>query len=138
MLDHRTGVGTGVGATDWPAAIIHLIFQPSAGFIRKCCQTLFDFCFLGGPEFSKSRKNILRPVGALFAMPDLSFCDQKGGSMSKKRNEALALRVEPELRAAIETAADQERRPMSSLIRNILADWVHARPSSNQSAGAAR
>jgi hypothetical protein len=58
--------------------------------------------------------------------------------MTKKRNEAIALRVEPELRTAIETAADQERRPMSSLIRCILEDWVAARPFSNQNAGAAR
>jgi hypothetical protein len=58
--------------------------------------------------------------------------------MSKKRNEAIALRVEPELRAAIETAADQERRPMSSLIRNILSDWVHTRPATGTNAGATR
>jgi hypothetical protein len=57
--------------------------------------------------------------------------------MSKKRNEAIALRVEPELRIAIETAAEQERRPMSSLIRCILEDWVRARPSIGQNARAA-
>jgi len=56
--------------------------------------------------------------------------------MSKKRNEAIALRVEPELRDAIETAADQERRPMSSLIRCILEDWVRARPAGGTNAGA--
>jgi hypothetical protein len=61
---------------------------------------------------------------------------RKAKTMSKRRNGQLALRIEPELRDAIETAADQERRPMSSLIRCILEDWVRARPSSNPNAGA--
>ncbi len=35
----------------------------------------------------------------------------------------------PELRAAIEAAAEQERRPVSNLIRNVLADWLAAHSS---------
>jgi predicted HicB family RNase H-like nuclease len=47
----------------------------------------------------------------------------------KKRTGQLVLRVEPELRAELEAAAEEERRPMANLIRNILADWVDGRPS---------
>ena len=36
----------------------------------------------------------------------------------------LSLRIEPEIREAIETAADRDRRSMSNLIHCILADWA--------------
>jgi hypothetical protein len=48
------------------------------------------------------------------------------------------LRLEPELRASIEAAADADRRPPAQLIRNILSDWLNARPSTEQNAGVAR
>ena len=43
------------------------------------------------------------------------------------KTETLKLRIEPELRAAIEAAAVQERRPTSNLVRCVLADWLDAR-----------
>jgi hypothetical protein len=56
--------------------------------------------------------------------------------MSEKLNEEIALRVRPQLREAIESAANQERRPMSNLIRCILEDWVRSRHSSKAGTGA--
>lgn len=41
---------------------------------------------------------------------------------SERRNRQFTLRVEPDLRAAIETAATVERRPIANLIRNALRD----------------
>jgi hypothetical protein len=43
-------------------------------------------------------------------------------SNKQHRPMQIASRVEPELYEAIEALADQERRPISSLVRNILAD----------------
>lgn len=55
--------------------------------------------------------------------------------MSERLDEEIALRVKPQLREAIEAAANQERRPMSNLIRCILEDWVRSHPSSKAGAG---
>jgi hypothetical protein len=44
-----------------------------------------------------------------------------------KLTHTVAARVEPELFAAIESLADQERRPPGSLVRNILVDWFKGR-----------
>ena len=44
--------------------------------------------------------------------------------MTKQKTSKIALRVEPELRAAIEEAAEADRRPMANLIRAVLADWI--------------
>jgi hypothetical protein len=48
---------------------------------------------------------------------------------AKKQTEILSLRLEPELRASIEAAADADRRPTTQLIRNILTDWLREHPS---------
>ena len=45
----------------------------------------------------------------------------------KTRSEHVTLRLEPELREAIEAAAEADRRPVSNLVRNILSDWVDGR-----------
>jgi predicted HicB family RNase H-like nuclease len=52
------------------------------------------------------------------------------------RSAQLVLRVEPELRERIEMAASAERRPLASLVRNILSDWVDGRTSYGERAGA--
>jgi hypothetical protein len=46
---------------------------------------------------------------------------------SKPVRVPVMVRVEPELREAIEHAAEQDRRPLSSMIRVILADWIENR-----------
>ena len=56
--------------------------------------------------------------------------------MSERLDEEIALRVKPQLREAIEAAANQERRPMSNLIRCILEDWVQSRPKPTATTGA--
>ncbi|EGP07534.1 hypothetical protein CSIRO_2773 [Bradyrhizobiaceae bacterium SG-6C] len=38
------------------------------------------------------------------------------------RNEQVAVRLEPELRAKLQAAADRDQRPLSSMIRKILRE----------------
>jgi hypothetical protein len=45
------------------------------------------------------------------------------------RYEQLSFRIEPEARAAIAAAAERDRRPVSSLVRCIIADWLKAHAS---------
>jgi hypothetical protein len=47
----------------------------------------------------------------------------------KMRREQIVVRVEPDLREAIEAAAERDRRPVASLVRNILFDWLDSRPT---------
>jgi hypothetical protein len=46
---------------------------------------------------------------------------------TRQKTEHVVIRMEPELRAAIEAAAEQERRPISNLVRCVLADWLEQR-----------
>jgi predicted transcriptional regulator len=48
--------------------------------------------------------------------------------LTKLKTSHVSIRVEDELREALEVAAEQDRRPMASLIRCVLADWVASRP----------
>lgn len=43
------------------------------------------------------------------------------------RTEPISFRIDPELKSAIERAAKDDRRSVSSLIMNILADWLRER-----------
>jgi hypothetical protein len=56
--------------------------------------------------------------------------------MAKFTNKStfIPVRVEPELREAIKTAAEEDRRPMASLVRIILEDWVSTRAAHDQHA----
>jgi hypothetical protein len=49
-------------------------------------------------------------------------------SRKAELSDQVVLRMEPKLRRAIKSAAEQDRRPMAHLIRNILSDWVAGRP----------
>jgi predicted transcriptional regulator len=49
-------------------------------------------------------------------------------------NDSLTLRLGEDLRKRLEEAADQDRRPMSNLIRCALSDWLDDR--SHTTAGA--
>jgi uncharacterized protein (DUF1778 family) len=45
---------------------------------------------------------------------------------TRMRDQQLSIRVEPDLREAIEAAADRDQRPVSNLVRVILSDWLRA------------
>jgi predicted HicB family RNase H-like nuclease len=53
----------------------------------------------------------------------------------RRVTEQLNVRVEPELRAALETAAEADRRPIASLVRNVLSDWIEGRSQGERAAG---
>jgi predicted transcriptional regulator len=48
---------------------------------------------------------------------------------STEQSEHLTLRLPAELRGSLERAAAADRRPVSSLIRNVLSDWLAGRAS---------
>jgi predicted transcriptional regulator len=54
--------------------------------------------------------------------------------MSKR--EPVTARLDPEVWKVVEQVAEVERRPVSNLIRNIVADWARARQAQQQRAGA--
>jgi uncharacterized protein (DUF1778 family) len=49
------------------------------------------------------------------------------GAMSEPHGDRLTIRIEPELRAAIEAAAEADRRTVSNFVRCALADAVQDR-----------
>jgi uncharacterized protein (DUF1778 family) len=46
--------------------------------------------------------------------------------------DKVSARVDPEVRELVERVAEAERRPVSNLVRNILADWAAARQAQQQ------
>jgi hypothetical protein len=40
------------------------------------------------------------------------------------KSDQLSLRIDPVIRERLEAAAEQDRRPVSNLVRNVLADWA--------------
>lgn len=44
-----------------------------------------------------------------------------------RRTEQISVRLEAEVLAAVARAAEQERRTVSNLVRNVLIDWASAR-----------
>jgi hypothetical protein len=53
--------------------------------------------------------------------------------MSNLKTNRLAFRVDPAIHAQLAVAAQEDRRPMSSLARNILSDWLADRKASHTS-----
>jgi hypothetical protein len=51
------------------------------------------------------------------------FLANLAGMSAKHKTEHVVMRMEPELRAAMEAAAEADRRPISNLVRCVLADW---------------
>jgi hypothetical protein len=47
--------------------------------------------------------------------------------MSNQTPRQISVRLDPDLVATIERAAEQERRTVSNLVRNLIADWAAAR-----------
>jgi predicted transcriptional regulator len=47
------------------------------------------------------------------------------------KTAAISIRVEPELKAALEQLAREDRRPLASLVEKVLADFVEAKKSRN-------
>jgi hypothetical protein len=53
--------------------------------------------------------------------------------MTKRaKSEHLTLRVPSELRDALQQAAEQDRRPVGSLVRNVLSDWIEHRAADDR------
>jgi hypothetical protein len=50
------------------------------------------------------------------------------------KTENLSPRIEPEIRKGIEQEAARDRRPISHLVGNILADWLAARAADTREA----
>lgn len=50
------------------------------------------------------------------------------------RTGSFSVRVEPELRAAIEAEAEKERRPMCNLVRKVLAERFMPKASHGEQA----
>ncbi len=46
--------------------------------------------------------------------------------MSTSRNAPLAFRITPELKAALERAAEEDARSVSSLVIKVLTEWAKA------------
>jgi predicted DNA-binding protein len=44
----------------------------------------------------------------------------------------ITLRLPPAIRERVEAEAMKDRRPLASLIRNVVEDWVEGRPIGNQ------
>jgi hypothetical protein len=40
------------------------------------------------------------------------------------KSEQLSVRLDPVVRERLAAAAEQDRRPVSNLVRNVLADWL--------------
>jgi hypothetical protein len=82
-----------------------------------------------------SRRNTSRGVATAAGL-----CHVGGMSKAKRIpefTEHVVIRMAPELRQAIETAAEQDRRPVSHLIRNVLSDWIEGRSADGDRAGRA-
>jgi hypothetical protein len=45
----------------------------------------------------------------------------------------LGIRVDPAIHAQLAAAAQQDRRPVSNLVRNVLADWLADRKATHTS-----
>ena len=48
----------------------------------------------------------------------------------------ISVRLDPELVATVERAAEQERRTVSNLVRKLILDWAAARAGPDQSQAA--
>jgi hypothetical protein len=46
---------------------------------------------------------------------------------SKKQREQVSARLDPEVLEVVQRTAEVERRPISSVVRNVLEDWAHGR-----------
>jgi uncharacterized protein (DUF1778 family) len=58
-------------------------------------------------------------------------------NQTPRHNPQISVRLDPDLVATIERAAVQERRTISNLVRNVIADWAAARAGGDQSRQAA-
>ena len=74
-----------------------------------------------------ARAGALCPGGAR----RMSSCAMKTSRPKKspRVTEHTSLRLEPELREALQQAAERERRPLANLMRIALSDWLEGRSS---------
>jgi predicted HicB family RNase H-like nuclease len=62
---------------------------------------------------------VARIACALMARSGVVHCHP----MSNKSDQ-LSVRIDPLIRERLELAAERDRRPVSNLVRNVLADWL--------------
>jgi len=53
-----------------------------------------------------------------------------------QRREQVSARLDPDVIAVVEEVAAAERRPASSVVRNVLADWAAKRRRHNEQVAA--
>jgi predicted transcriptional regulator len=53
------------------------------------------------------------------------------------RRDSISTRLDPEVLEVVQHVAEVERRPVSHVIRNVLADWVESRVQAEQQPAAA-
>jgi predicted transcriptional regulator len=54
----------------------------------------------------------------------------------RQRRERLTARVDPAVAEVVEHVAEAERRPVSSVVRNVLEDWARTKMQVGQGAAA--
>jgi len=47
-------------------------------------------------------------------------------SVKKQPRDKVSARIDPDVFEAVERVAEVERRPLSSVVRNVLEDWARA------------
>lgn len=50
------------------------------------------------------------------------------------KSDVLGIRLEPAERKALDAAAREDQRPVSSLVRKIVLDWLRLREAQNDAA----
>jgi hypothetical protein len=53
--------------------------------------------------------------------------------VSPVKTDRLVIRFDPATRAQLAAAAQQDRRPVANLVRNVLADWLADRKATHTS-----
>jgi hypothetical protein len=55
----------------------------------------------------------------------------------KQPRDQVSARIDPDVLEVVERVPEVERRPISSVVRNVLSDWARARESQAESGVAA-
>jgi hypothetical protein len=53
------------------------------------------------------------------------------------KTDQLSIRIDPVIRRQLEAAAEQDRRPMSNLVRLVLANWLASHDGGDRRRGVA-
>jgi hypothetical protein len=53
------------------------------------------------------------------------------------KSDQLSVRIDPVIRERLEAAAEQDRRDLSNLVRNVLSDWLAGQSRGDRQRGVA-